>query len=581
MRTLPASTALVLLCSALPGLAQWSSDPTNNLLVTDVDTNHHAKMAATPDGGCYVTWFDSNLTGNDLRLQRYDRQGNKMFPPEGLLVGDLNTSTNWLVDPDIAVDEAGHAWLIFRNASNLIAARVAPDGSFLWGASGIQIAVGSVTTPTVTITSTGDAVFAWAENGDAHVRKLDANGQPLWASDVVLCPPSGNYEISDLITSGDDTLLALVNDYTGPPQLLLQKFSPLGIPLWAPGPVTVYVGGCCIDPSLFPPLLDDGAGGAVLAWYDDWTEDCSVQHILQDGTAAFPQNGVTVSTADRSRRWPTAHFDAISGNTTVFWTESYTGGIGEGIGGQKLSASGARLWGPEGRIVEVLTYASVHVLSTPTPTGSLVFWFTGIFTTLGLGTTVDASGENGVGFQFGVGGGYIRQPRAITSVDGFTMLTWSNDGGLRIQSALEHGAIGPVSLGAGYCPITPNSAGSGAALFLDGSTSSLANDLELRVSSAVPGQPGIFFYGDAQVQMPMGNGNRCVSGSTVRLWPPVYPGGAGFASRALDNTSPAIAGSLSPIANMASLNFQFWYRDPSGGGAGYNLSNAIAVTFTP
>jgi len=27
--------------------------------------------------------------------------------------------------------------------------------------------------------------------------------------------------------------------------------------------------------------------------------------------------------------------------------------------------------------------------------------------------------------------------------------------------------------------------------------------------------------------------------------------------------------------------FQFWYRNPAGGGAGFNLSDALLVTFCP
>jgi hypothetical protein len=36
-----------------------------------------------------------------------------------------------------------------------------------------------------------------------------------------------------------------------------------------------------------------------------------------------------------------------------------------------------------------------------------------------------------------------------------------------------------------------------------------------------------------------------------------------------------------PIADMATLHFQGWYRDPDGGGTGFNLSDARTVTFTP
>ena len=35
------------------------------------------------------------------------------------------------------------------------------------------------------------------------------------------------------------------------------------------------------------------------------------------------------------------------------------------------------------------------------------------------------------------------------------------------------------------------------------------------------------------------------------------------------------------IAVLGTANFQCWYRDPSGGGAAFNLSDAIEIVFTP
>jgi hypothetical protein len=51
----------------------------------------------------------------------------------------------------------------------------------------------------------------------------------------------------------------------------------------------------------------------------------------------------------------------------------------------------------------------------------------------------------------------------------------------------------------------------------------------------------------------------------------------GDGSYEFDFTDPAL-----PTAQIASgdeWNFQFWYRDPVGGGANFNLSDALEITF--
>lgn len=129
-----------------------------------------------------------------------------------------------------------------------------------------------------------------------------------------------------------------------------------------------------------------------------------------------------------------------------------------------------------------------------------------------------------------------------------------------------------------YCVTSPNSVGLGALISISGSTSKTLNDTMLLVDSAPPGQIGIFFYGANQVQIPFGDGWRCVATMVERLLPsvPIDPGGHG--AYFLDLQGPPPAGTITPGATW---NFQFWYRDPIPVGVGYNLSDAIEITFCP
>jgi hypothetical protein len=124
-----------------------------------------------------------------------------------------------------------------------------------------------------------------------------------------------------------------------------------------------------------------------------------------------------------------------------------------------------------------------------------------------------------------------------------------------------------------YCTAAPNSVGSGANISITGSTSVSANDLVLH-AGPVPNQPAIFFYGPNQIELPFGNGFRCVGGSVKRL--PVVFGSGNSIDHAVDNT---LSPSLGFITPGSTWNFQAWNRDPAAGGANFNLSDAIRIDF--
>lgn len=137
---------------------------------------------------------------------------------------------------------------------------------------------------------------------------------------------------------------------------------------------------------------------------------------------------------------------------------------------------------------------------------------------------------------------------------------------------------------ANYCIAAPNSLGSGAILFASGTQSIATNDLNLDVQGAAPSQFGIFYYGSSQVQQVFGDGFRCVGAGLTGIYrfaPAVLSDGFGDATHAVDFTqAPANAGG-GQLMPGSTWYFQFWYRDPAAGGAGFNLSNGLSVPFCP
>ncbi len=133
---------------------------------------------------------------------------------------------------------------------------------------------------------------------------------------------------------------------------------------------------------------------------------------------------------------------------------------------------------------------------------------------------------------------------------------------------------------ASYCVASPNSvSATGAPISLDGLPSVSSNSMTLRADSLPPNQACLFFCGPIKQDPPVsfGDGLRCVRTSGLsRLNPPLMTG-SGTAQRALDLTS----GPLSNTQVGDTQHFQLWYRDPALGGANYNLTDALEVTFCP
>jgi glucose/arabinose dehydrogenase len=123
-----------------------------------------------------------------------------------------------------------------------------------------------------------------------------------------------------------------------------------------------------------------------------------------------------------------------------------------------------------------------------------------------------------------------------------------------------------------YCIGGYNSTGLTAGMSFSGNGSLSANNLNLVTLTCPPNVNGLYFYGDGQTQVPMGNGWRCVA-SNIRRLPVITTNSFGDA-----NYQPDLSTFLG-IGPGVTKNFQLYYRDPAAGGAQFNTSDALSVTF--
>ena len=132
-----------------------------------------------------------------------------------------------------------------------------------------------------------------------------------------------------------------------------------------------------------------------------------------------------------------------------------------------------------------------------------------------------------------------------------------------------------------YCVAAVNSAGTQAFIGSLGTTSITSGGLQLTVVGAPPTSFGLFFYGAAATQVPLGAGFRCVAAPLYRLAPIVLSDGGGAASLALDYAAEPLSSGPGAVTAGSTWFFQYWYRELPGGPFGSNLSNGLVVTFQP
>ncbi len=446
--------AVVVLTLASVAWAQWSSDPSQNLALSNIPGADQVqpKVLPLPNNSWYVSWFNANPNdpppiGYDVYYQMLDANGYEQFPHDGIQVAKLTLSST--EDYGLAIDASGNALLAFlddrRDPDNpqVTAAKMSPSGQPLWGASGVALTFdpGSHAAPKITATSDRYIVVAWTTNSSVILQKLDSNGRPQWVGKtafdygVILQESSYDYLLSDLHAADNGSVIVSwvrnkgfgSNDY-----LYANKISADGQLLWGSGHVKVFDGGS-LQFGEFPYFVPDGSGGAVFSWYSNSPSlQVYAQHILADGTEAFGHNGAVGSTNQSNVRVsPTASYNAETQETFLFWTEEDSNQVENGVFGQKFNSAGARQWGDSGLpIVPLGGDTQTWVENVQIGTGALVFWVDS--PGFGQGTMYAAKLDGAGNFlcsQFGVSTASADKFRLSAGIasSGLAAVAWEDD----------------------------------------------------------------------------------------------------------------------------------------------------------
>ncbi|HSP88913.1 MAG TPA: T9SS type A sorting domain-containing protein [Ignavibacteriaceae bacterium] len=364
--------SIVLLSNIFP---QWSSDPSQNLMICDL-TGEQAlsKIVSTSDGGCYISWFDTRSGNYQVYLQRLDVLGNKLWATDGLLISD-NPQNTFIVDYDLNVDDDDNALLAFtdiRNGGNLnpYAYKISPNGNFLWGSDGIELnpTADFQANPKILETSDGNVVVAWIVSSSPSkigLQKISPDGNKLWGTlPVFISSATEGFNYPSIVKSDNGSAIVIHTVTTGnfPAQVVkirATKIESGGTIGWGGNGIMLQNLGR-IAAFTVPKVISDGNDGGIVAWHDDRDnnnlQSAFIQRISSTGSLSFPVDGAEGSLESNSHKFnPVPVFNSSTQEAYIFWLHTEPNQNQNGLNGQRFSQNGDRQWGNNGIIFKALS----------------------------------------------------------------------------------------------------------------------------------------------------------------------------------------------------------------------------------
>ncbi len=171
-------------------------------------------------------------------------------------------------------------------------------------------------------------------------------------------------------------IIAFEDRRTGNTNIYAQRIDALGVPRWAANGVALCT---AVDDQISPRIDSDGAGGAIVAWYDhrsgtNW--DIYARRVDAAGNVLWTVDGVAICTAANDQYTPRVVSDG-AGGALIAW-EDYRLPANENAFVQRVNSAGTALWPANGVAICSAVDAQVTLsMTTDGANGAIVAWADG------------------------------------------------------------------------------------------------------------------------------------------------------------------------------------------------------------
>lgn len=294
------SLAVLVLLTASSASAQWTDDVSVNTTVRSVTAGEGAVplIAEGPDGSTYISWFENESGSYQLRMQRLDANGYPQWPATGLLESDHPQGTA-IFGYDLQSDDEDNAIVAFQDERtgtlDVVAYKIAPDGTFLWGPDGVELPTPGTTgiSPAVAALENGNTAIAWNTNsstGQVALQLLGPTGTLILPVPLMVSASTTVGRPRLIATDDGGFILQYVVDNGSfglpPGTMYAQRYDAAGTTVW---PSAVQVSSKAISFFFFPHLVPDDLDGYYVAFNSGNPSnpnmtDVYVQRVRGNGT---------------------------------------------------------------------------------------------------------------------------------------------------------------------------------------------------------------------------------------------------------------------------------------------------------
>lgn len=378
MCTFPKTVTVLVVCiiaAASPALRAWWV-PNGTPIATLENRQDYAQACSDGMGGAIIVYADNYGSDNNLTAQRVSASGNVLWDPNGNYVcWGTGSQINAVAVPDGA-GGAFVAWQDERYGSwDIFVQRLSPTGASLWLMSGVALCneEQDQENPCIIADGGGGAIIAWRDNRtlnyDIYAQRVNSSGVALWTENgVALCTATGSQiqprAISDgaggaIVTWGDPR----IDVY----DIYAQRVDRFGNMRWTANGAAVCTAA---NAQYAHQIVTDGAGGAIIAWRDLRSADnVYAQRVNSAEAAQWTANGIPLYATTDYQGSPHIVSDG-AGGAIVAWYEYRKDD--QGIFAQRLNASGVRLWESGGITVEIGLNELFDPWSFPDGSGGMI-----------------------------------------------------------------------------------------------------------------------------------------------------------------------------------------------------------------
>ncbi|MGI8906161.1 MAG: hypothetical protein ACR2IE_06690 [Candidatus Sumerlaeaceae bacterium] len=457
--------------SLLPGLsgsafaAGWSDSALiNNPVCTAANDQYDPQIAADAAGGAIITWRDNrNGTNNDIYAQRYDAAGAPQWTADGIAVCTAGSDQS---NPQIAADAAGGAiitWQDFRSGTtpDIYAQRVNAAGAPQWTANGIAVSTAAnwQDQPQIVVDAAGGAFITWQDyrngtNYDIYAQRINAAGAPQWTADgIAVSTAAVSQESPQIAADAAGGGIITWQDYrSGEADVYAQRVNAAGAPQWTADGVAVSTAA---NQQYSSQIATDGAGGAIITWYDyrsGTNYDIYTQRINAAGAPQWTADGIAVCAAANQQYSPQIAADAAGGGI-ITW-QDYRSGTAD-IYAQRVDAAGAAQWTADGIAVCAAADSQDYPqIAADAAGGAIITWrdYRSGFTPDIYAQRVNAAGASqwaANGIAVSTAAGYQDNPNIVADASGAAIITWQD-----YRSGTNNDIYAQHISGGGILPVT-------------------------------------------------------------------------------------------------------------------------------